>query len=58
MVSIPVLFIAVSLFFRKRHMPRQYSKQSLINECERLGVSSEGTSRILRHRINRLKGRL
>ena len=56
MIPVPILFISITLFLRKPHMPIQYSKQWLIEECERLGTSSEGTSRILRHRINRLKG--
>jgi len=29
----------------------------LIDECERMGVSTLGTPRILRHRIKRLKDR-
>jgi len=54
---IPLLFVVTCMLFRKVEPPIQYSKQALIDECERLGVSSRGTSRILRHRIKRLKDR-
>jgi len=57
-MNIPVIFIAVSLFFRHSKTPTQYSKEALIDECKRLGAPCDGTSRILRHRISRLKSRL
>jgi hypothetical protein len=54
---IPVLFVVTCMLFRKGEPPIQYSKQALIDECERMGVSTLGTPRILRHRIKRLKDR-
>jgi hypothetical protein len=50
---IPLLFVVTCMLFRKVEPPIQYSKQALIDEFEKLGVSSRSTSRILR----RLKDR-
>lgn len=54
---IPLLFIGTCLVFKKKPKYIRYSKRLLIEECKRMGVSYEGTSRILRHRVNRLKGK-
>jgi hypothetical protein len=58
-MNLPILFVGICFFFRKnRHIPIRLSKQGLIDECKRLGAPFDGTSRILRHRISRLKNRL